>query len=82
MMVGASSLPEFGDFDDVNVYKECHRAAESGDTRNFVIEFDSTKAHAAYDLDKASTKRLLQLEVNIFAHYNAGYVCYGSKIEG
>ena len=63
-MLGASSLPEFGDFDDENVYERCHRAAVRGDTKNFVIEFDSTKAHAAYDLNHVSIKQLLELEVN------------------
>ena len=78
-MVGASSLPEFGDFDDGNVYERCHGAAVRGDTRNFVIEFDSNKAYAAHDLSGVSIKQLLELEVNCFANYvhditeNAGY---------
>lgn len=87
-MVGASSLPEFGDFDDRFVYEKCYRAATHGDTSNFVIEFDSTKAHAAHDLGTASIGQLLQLEVNDFAcnmntiREDAGYVqCY-SRSEG
>ena len=68
-MLGASSLPEFGDFDDENVYERCHRAAVRGDTKNFVIEFDSTKAHAAYDLSDVSIKQLLELEVTNFANH-------------
>ena len=64
MMVGASPLPEFGDFDDRNIYETCHRAAVRGDTCNFVIEFDSTKAYAAHDLAVASIKQLLVLEVS------------------
>ena len=68
-MLGASSLPEFGDFDDENVYERCHRAALHGDTKNFVIEFDSTKAHAAHNLSDVSMKQLLELEVNPFANY-------------
>lgn len=63
-MFGASSLPKFGDFDNNDVYKRCHGAAVQGDTRNFVIEFDNTKAYAAYDLDDASIEQLLQLEVS------------------
>ena len=62
-MVEASPLPEFGDFDDPDVYEKCLEAASRRDTRNFVIEFDSSKAYAAHDLDDASMKRLLQLEV-------------------
>ncbi|KAF6234413.1 hypothetical protein HO173_007446 [Letharia columbiana] len=61
-MIGASSLPEFDDFDDGKVYERCHKAAARGDTRNFVIEFDSTKAYAAHNLNDASVKQLLQLE--------------------
>lgn len=87
-MVGASSLPEFGDFDDKIVYDKCYRAAVHGDTSNFVIEFDSTKANAAHDLGTASMGQLLQLEVNGFAFYmntigeDARYVpCY-SRSEG
>lgn len=67
-MVSISSLPEYGDFDDEDVYKKCESAAIRGDTRNFVIEFDSTSAYAAHDLGDASIKQLLQLEVNHFAH--------------
>lgn len=63
-MVGASSLSEFGDFDDGHVYEKCHGAAVRGDTRNFVIEFDSTKAYVAHDVGEPSIKQLLQLEVN------------------
>ena len=87
-MVGASSLPDFGDFDDVDIYKECHRAAEHGDTKNFVIEFDSTKAHAAHNLGTASIRQLLQLEVNDFLCYmnaikqDAEYLQCCSKTEG
>lgn len=87
-MVRASSLPEFGDFDDGDVYENCYRAAVHGDTSNFVIEFDSTKAHAAHDLGTASIGQLLQLEVNDFACYidtirqDAGYVQCCSKNEG
>ncbi len=66
-MARAYSLPKFGDFDDGKVYETCYRAALRGDTSNFVIEFDSTKAYAAHDLDDASIKQLLQLEVNGFA---------------
>ena len=62
-MVDASPLPEYGDFDDPDVYEKCLEAASRRDTRNFVIEFDSSKAYAAHDLDDASIKRLLQLEV-------------------
>ena len=63
-MVETSSLPEFGDFDDQGVYKEFFEAAVRRDTKNFVIEFNSTKAYAARDLDDASIKQLLQVEVN------------------
>ena len=66
-MVGVSSLREFGDFDDRNIYERCHKAALDGDTRNFVIEFDSTKAYAACNLDDVSITQLLQLEVNDLA---------------
>ena len=62
-MVEAPSLPEYGDFDDPDVYKKCLEAASRRDTKNFVIEFDSSKAYAAHDLDDASIKRLLQPEV-------------------
>lgn len=68
-MVRVSSLPEFGDFDDGNVYERCYSAAVRGDTRNFVIEFDSTSAYAAHDLGETSIKQLLQLEVNDFAYH-------------
>lgn len=68
-MLPVSSLPEYGDFDDEDVYKRCYNAAERGDTRNFVIEFDSTNAYAAHDLGEASIEQLLQLEVNDFAHH-------------
>ena len=80
-MAGAPSLPEFGDFDDRDVYENCYGAAVRGDTKNFVIEFDSTKAHATYDLGGASIEQLLQLEVNGFAYHihaikeDAGYLC-------
>ena len=67
-MFPVSSLPEYGDFDDENVYKRNENAAERGDTRNFVIEFDGTSAYAAHDLGDASIEQLLQLEVNEFAH--------------
>lgn len=69
-MVPASSLREFGDFDDGNLYERCYAAALRGDTRNFVIEFDSTKAYAAYDLRDASIKQLLQPEVNDNTYHN------------
>ena len=62
-MVQASSLPEYGNFDDPDVYEKCLGAASRRDTKNFVIEFDSSKAYAAHDLDDASMKRVLQLEV-------------------
>ena len=62
-MVEASPFPEYGDFDDPDVYEKSLEAASRRDTRNFVIEFDSSKAYAAHDLDGASIKRLLQLEV-------------------
>lgn len=62
-MVDAPPFLEYGDFDDPDVYKKCLDAASRRDTRNFVIEFDSSKAYAAHDLDDASIKRLLQLEV-------------------
>ena len=84
-MAGAPSLPEFGNFDDRDVYEKCHRAAVQGDTKNFVIEFDSTKAHAAYDLGGASIEQLLQLEVNDSAYHihaikeDAGYLCNPGK---
>lgn len=68
-MLPVSSLPEYGDFDDENVYGRCENAAKRGDTRNFVIEFDSTSAYAAYNLGEASIEQLLQLEVNDFAHH-------------
>ena len=63
-MIEASSFPEFGDFDDKNIYERCHAAAVRADTRNFVIEFDSTKAYAAHDLSDASIEQLLKPEVN------------------
>ena len=63
-MAEASSLPRFSDFDDRIVYERCRTAAVCGNTRNFVIEFDSTKAYAAHDLDGVSVTQLLQLEVN------------------
>ena len=68
-MLPVSSIPAYSDFDDENVYRRCENAAERGDTSNFVIEFDSTSAYAAHDLDEASIEQLLQLEVNIFAHH-------------
>ena len=68
-MVQASPLPEYGNFDDPDVYEKCLEAASRRDTRNFVIEFDSSKAYAAHDLDDASMKRLLQLEVFGFFLY-------------
>lgn len=69
-MVRASSLPEFGDFDDGDRYQRCYGAAVRGDTRNFVIEFDSTKAYAAYDLRDASIEQLLQPEVIYVTYHN------------
>lgn len=87
-MIGASSLPEFDDFDDGKVYERCHKAAARGDTRNFVIEFDSTKAYAAHNLNDASVKQLLQLEVIDFAYNipaiegDAGYIQFCSNFEG
>ena len=62
-MVEASSLPDFADFDNRDVYERCFGAASRRDTTNFVIEFDNTKAYAACDLGDASIKQLLQLEV-------------------
>ena len=62
-MVEASSLPNFGDFDDRDVYGKCYEAALHRDTTNFVVEFDSTKAYAAHNLTDASMKHLLQVEV-------------------
>ena len=86
-MVGASSLTEFGDFDDGDLYEECYKAAARGDTRNFVVEFDSTKAYAAHDLGEQSIKQLLQLEVDDFVYHvlkikeDAGFVRCCSKTE-
>lgn len=84
-MAGAPLLPEFGNFDDRDVYERCNRAAVQGDTKNFVIEFDSTKAHAAYDLGGPSIEQLLQLEVNDSAYHihavkeDARYLCNPGK---
>lgn len=60
----ASSLPEFGDFDDGNVYETVKEGIFREETLNFVIEFDSTKACAAHDLDVGSIKQLLNLEAS------------------
>ena len=68
-MAAASSLPGFADFDDGIFYERCHRAAVHGDTKNFVIEFDSTRAYAAHNVDDVSIAQLLQLEVNDFANH-------------
>ena len=62
-MATASPIPEYSDFDDPDAYKKCLEAASCRDTKNFVIEFDCSKAYAAHDVDDASIKRLLQLEV-------------------
>lgn len=58
----ASSLPEFGDFDDGNVYETVKEGIFREETLNFVIEFDSRKACAAHDLDVGSIQQLLNLE--------------------
>lgn len=83
-MAGASSLPEFGDFDDRHVYEKFHEAALGKNTGNFVIEFDSTKAFAACNLDNISMIQLLQLEVNDLACYMLEIKCVHccSKTEG
>lgn len=65
-MSGASSLPEFDDFDDKDVYARVKQGIEREDTLNFAIEFDSTKACAAHNLDVDSIKRLLNLEASGF----------------
>lgn len=76
-MAIASSLPEFGDFDDENVYDTVKKGINREETLNFVIEFDSTKACAAHDLGIESIKQLLNLEVSAsgpvrFARSDAG----------
>ena len=63
-MATASSLPEFGDFDDGNVYETIKEGINRAESLNFVIEFDSSKACAAHNLGIESIKTLLSLEVS------------------
>lgn len=63
-MAWASSLPNFGDFDDACIYERLREAAVDENTLNFAIEFDSTKASAAHNLEPDSIERLLRLEAS------------------
>ncbi len=60
------TIPELQNFDDSFVYDRCHNAIMLADTRNFVIEFDSTNARAAINLGDDAIQRLLQIQVSTF----------------
>ena len=62
--MGISSLPEFGDFDDVFIHEQVKGAIVHESTPNFAIEFDSTKAYAAHNLNVDSIERLLDAEAS------------------
>ncbi|KAL9103789.1 MAG: hypothetical protein Q9163_001198 [Psora crenata] len=69
-------LPEFQNLDNESVYETYYQALQSIKTLNFVVELDSTSAHAAFDLNTQSLQRLLDIKrpkgssmrwINIFA---------------
>ena len=76
-MAGAASLPGFQDLDDDNVYERFETAVIHPDTRNFVIEFDSSKAYAALNFDDRNLQEFLTREVRIdFEHLVHGVMIY------
>ena len=59
-------LPQFQNLDDKQVYKRCYQSLQSLATLNFAIEFDSTNAYAALDLNGYSIKKLLDTPVRLY----------------
>ncbi|KAK4695245.1 hypothetical protein P7C71_g2470, partial [Lecanoromycetidae sp. Uapishka_2] len=61
-MAGFNTIPALHDFDDQSVYEHCEEAMLEAETRNFVIEFDSTEARAAINVEDDDMKRLLDIK--------------------
>lgn len=59
------TLRGFENLDDSRVYERFEKAVIDPDTRNFVIEFDESKAHAALDIDKSILETFLPIKVSI-----------------
>ena len=59
------ALRGFENLDDIAVYERFEKAIIDPDTRNFVIEFDETKAYAALDIDESILETLLPIKVSI-----------------
>ena len=59
------ALRGFENLDDIAVYERIEKAIIDPDTRNFVIEFDETKAYAALDIDESILETLLPIKVSI-----------------
>ena len=59
------ALRGFENLDDVPVYEKFEKAIIDPATRNFVIEFDESKAYAALDIDKSILETFLPIKVSI-----------------
>ena len=59
------ALRGFENLDDIPVYERFEKAIIDPDTRNFVIEFDESKAYAALDIDKSILETFLPIKVSI-----------------
>ena len=64
-MANFTAKPGFSDFDNKNVYTFCEDAVVDVGTRNFAIQFDSTNAWAAINLDNDAIRKLLLEEVRL-----------------
>lgn len=58
-MATFSTLPEFEDFDNVNVYTKAEEYILEADALNFVIEFNDEKAHSALELPASSIQNFI-----------------------
>ena len=59
------ALRGFENLDDSSVYEKFEKAVIDPDTRNFVIEFDESKAYAALDIDNSILETFLPIKVSI-----------------
>ena len=59
------TLRGFENLDLSPVYERFEKAVIDPDTRNFVIEFDESKAYAALDIDKSILETFLPIKVSI-----------------
>ncbi len=64
-MAGVAALRGFENLDDIDVYERFEKAVIDPDTRNFVIEFNESKAYAALDFDESILKTFLPIKVSI-----------------